>query len=384
MNRLRVAIAGGSGYVGGELARLLLFHPGVELTQVASSSHAGHYLHSVHPNLRRQCSLRFCHPDELTSSDVLFLCLPHGTSAREIECYQSIAPRIIDLSADFRLHSAALYKQWYGEVHSAPHLLAEAVYGLPELHRAELPGATLVSGTGCMATAAILGLAPLYWAGLVNDAMPLVVEAKVGSSAAGATAGASSHHPDRSGAVRSFQPTGHRHSAELIQELGQIMGVGTVHQARTPEADKSAVGTINRPLRGIPGHFGIGTTHIAFSATAVELVRGVLITAHVFVNELIDERALWRLYREAYQREPFIRLVKERNGVYRYPEPKILAGSNYCDIGFELDADQQRVVVIAALDNLMKGAAGNAVQALNCMCGWDETLGLTFPGLHPV
>jgi len=392
MNRLRVAIVGGSGYVGGELARLLLFHPQVELTQVASSSHAGHYLHSVHPNLRRQCSLRFCHPNDLTSNDVLFLCLPHGTSAREIERYQSIAPRIIDLSADFRLRSAALYEQWYGEVHSAPHLLAEAVYGLPELHREELPGATLVSGTGCMATTAILGLAPLYRAGLVNDAMPLVVEAKVGSSAAGATPGASSHHPDRSGAVRSFQPTGHRHTAELIQELGQIMGVGTVHQARTAEADKSAVGTglkrapqaSLRPLRGIPGHFGIGTTRIAFSATAVELVRGVLITAHVFVNELIDERALWRLYREAYQHEPFIRLVKERNGVYRYPEPKILAGSNYCDIGFELDADQQRVVVIAALDNLMKGAAGNAMQALNCMCGWDETLGLTFPGLHPV
>jgi len=383
MNRLRVTIAGGSGYVGGELARLLLFHPQIELTQVASSSHAGHYLHSVHPNLRRQCSLRFCHPDDLASSDVLFLCLPHGTSAREIERYQNIAPRIIDLSADFRLRSAALYEQWYGEVHPAPHLLAEAVYGLPELHRAELPGATLVSGTGCMATAAILGLAPLYRAGLVNDAMPLVVEAKVGSSAAGVTPGAGSHHPDRSGAVRSFQPTGHRHTAELIQELGQIMGVGTVHRARTPEADKSAVGTINRPLRGVPGHFGIGTTRIAFSATAVELVRGVLITAHVFVNELIDERALWRLYRETYQQEPFIRLVKERNGVYRYPEPKILAGSNYCDIGFELDADQQRVVVIAALDNLMKGAAGNAVQALNCMCGWDETLGLTFPGLHP-
>ncbi len=394
MNRLRVAIAGGSGYVGGELARLLLFHPQVELTQVASSSHAGHYLHSVHPNLRRQCSLRFCHPDDLTSNDILFLCLPHGTSAREIERYQSIAPRIIDLSADFRLRSAAFYEQWYGEVHSAPHLLAEAVYGLPELHREELPGATLVSGTGCMATAAILGLAPLYQAGLVNDAMPLVVEAKVGSSAAGATPGASSHHPDRSGAVRSFQPTGHRHTAELIQELGQIIGVGRVHQARTPEADKSAVGTINRPLHQNPGHSvqnrdsasngAIGHALIAFSATAVELVRGVLITAHVFVNELIDERALWRLYREAYQNEPFIRLVKERNGVYRYPEPKILAGSNYCDIGFELDADQQRVVVIAALDNLMKGAAGNAVQALNCMCGWDETLGLTFPGLHPV
>jgi len=381
MNRIRVAIVGGSGYVGGELARLLLFHPQVELTQVASSSHAGQYLHSVHPNLRKQCSLRFCHPDDLTSCDVLFLSLPHGTSAGEIERYRDIASRIIDLSADFRLHSAALYEQWYGEAHRAPHLLEQAVYGLPELHRAELADATLVSGTGCMATAAILGLAPLYRAGIVNDALPLVVEAKVGSSAAGATPGSSSHHPDRSGAVRSFQPTGHRHTAELMQERGRISGVG--YRNHTPEADESAVGTMNRPLR----HTGVGSVGIApiaFSATAVELVRGVLITAHVFVNEPIEERVLWRLYREAYQHEPFIRLVKERNGVYRYPEPKILAGSNYCDIGFELDAAQQRVVVIAALDNLMKGAAGNAVQALNCMCDWDETLGLTFPGLHPV
>jgi LysW-gamma-L-alpha-aminoadipyl-6-phosphate/LysW-L-glutamyl-5-phosphate reductase len=352
MNRLRVAIAGGSGYTAGELARLLLFHPQVELTQVASSSSAGHYLHSNHPNLRKQSTLRFCHPDDLTSCDLLFLCLPHGVSSREIDRYTAIAPRIIDLSADFRLRSAALYRQWYGEAHGAPHLLAESVYGLPELHREELRGATLVSGTGCMATAAILGLAPLYRAGLVNSAMPLVVEAKVGSSAAGATPGRSSHHPERSGAVRSFQPTGHRHTAELLQELGQITG------------------EMLQP--------------VAFSATAVELVRGVLITAHVFVREAIDERALWRLYREAYQHEPFIRLVKERSGVYRYPEPKILAGSNYCDIGFELDATQRRVVVIAALDNLMKGAAGNAVQALNCMCGWDESLGLTFPGLHPV
>jgi N-acetyl-gamma-glutamyl-phosphate/LysW-gamma-L-alpha-aminoadipyl-6-phosphate reductase len=353
MNRQRVAIVGGSGYTGGELARLLLFHPHVELTQIASTSHADRYLHNVHPNLREISTLRFSYPDDLTSCDILFLCLPHGVTAGEIEHYRSIAPRIIDLSADFRLRSAVLYEKWYGVPHSAPDLLEEAVYALPELHREELLGATLVSGTGCMATASILGLAPLYRAGLINYALPLVVDAKVGSSAAGATPGPGSHHPERSGAVRSFQPTGHRHTAELIQELGLAAG-SELHQ------------------------------HIAFSATAIELVRGVLVTAQVFLNESVDERTLWRLYREAFQREPFIRLVKERSGVYRYPEPKILAGSNYCDIGFELDRDQQRVVVISALDNLMKGAAGNAVQALNCMCEWDETTGLTFPGLHPV
>jgi len=353
MSRIRVAIVGGSGYTGGELARLLLFHPNVELTQVASSSHAGQYLHSMHPNLRKISTLRMIAPDDLAPCDLIMLCLPHGVSAGVIERYRQLAPRVIDLSADFRLHSPALYQQWYGEEHAAPQLLSESVYGLPELHRAELAEATLVSGTGCMATAAILGLIPLYRAGLVDTNMPLIVDAKVGSSAAGAAPSLSSHHPERSGAVRSFQPTGHRHSAELIQELGGVLGGGHLTQC------------------------------VAFSATSVELVRGILVTAQVFVRERIDERTLWRAYREVYQREPFIRIVKERNGVYRYPEPKILAGSNYCDVGFELDVENQRVVALAALDNLMKGAAGNAVQAMNCMFGWDETLGLTFPGLHP-
>jgi len=250
MSQLRVAIMGGSGYTGGELIRLLLFHPQIELVQVASSSHTGQYVHSVHPNLRKLCMLRFCHPDDLTSCNTLFLCLPHGVSSQDIEHYRKIADRVIDLSADFRLRSAALYQRWYGSPHSRPDLLAEAIYGLPELHREELLEATFVSGTGCMATAAILGLAPLYRSGIVNTTIPLVVEAKVGSSAAGATPGAGSHHPDRSGAVRSFQPTGHRHTAELLQELGNISG-----------------GELQQP--------------IAFSATAIELVRGVLITAHL-------------------------------------------------------------------------------------------------------
>jgi N-acetyl-gamma-glutamyl-phosphate/LysW-gamma-L-alpha-aminoadipyl-6-phosphate reductase len=285
---------------------------------------------------------------------VLLLCLPHGVSAQAIERYRGLAPRIIDLAADFRLRSPELYSRWYGEEHYTPALLSEAVYGLPELHRAELTDATLVSGTGCTATTAILGLAPLYRAGLVNMQIPLVVEAKVGSSAAGATPGAGSHHPDRSGAVRSFQPTGHRHSAELIQELGTIAEGANLSQP------------------------------VAYSATAIEMVRGVLVTAHVFVNQPLDDKTLWRVYREAYQREPFVRLVKERSGVYRYPEPKILAGSNFCDVGFEYDPSTQRVVVISALDNLMKGAAGGAVQSLNAMHGWDETLGLSFPGLHPI
>lgn len=353
MSRIRVAIVGGSGYTAGELLRILLFHPQVEIVQVASGSHAGQYISGTHPNLRGVSALRYCRPDDLMACDLLLLCLPHGQAAGQIERYLALASRVIDLSADFRLRSPASYRRWYGGEHPAPDLLREAVYGLPELHREQLGDARLVSGTGCMATAALLGLAPLYRAGLVRREMPLVVEAKIGSSAAGAAPGASSHHPERSGAVRSFQPSGHRHTAELLQELA---GADCDELAQT----------------------------VAFSATAVELVRGILVTAHVFTAEPVDDKRLWRIYREAYAREPFVRVVKERQGIYRYPEPKILAGSNYCDVGFEVDAEQGRVVVMAALDNLVKGAAGNAVQVMNCMYGWDETLGLSFPGLHPV
>ena len=260
---------------------------------------------------------------------------------------------IIDLSADFRLRNAANYPQWYGHEHPHQQALAHAVYGIPELHRQELAEATLVSGAGCLATATILGLSPLVQAGIIDANAPIVIEAKVGSSVGGAESGADTHHPDRSHAVRSFAPTGHRHTAEIAQEL---------HWSIPP----------NDSLAGIH-----------FSATAIELVRGVLITAHIFTRTHVRDQELWQIYRKAYGGEPFIRLVKERNGVYRYPEPKLLTGTNFCDIGFVADPSSRRVVVMAAVDNLMKGAAGNAVQALNVMYGWPETTGLDFWGLHP-
>ena len=180
MSKIRVAIVGGSGYTAGELLRILLFHPQVEIVQVASSGHAGQYIHSTHPNLRGVTALRYCQPADLAACDLLFLCLPHGHSAGDIERYRGLASRVIDLSADFRLRSPELYQRWYGAAHPAPEVLREAVYGLPELHREELREATLVSGTGCMATTAILGLAPLYRAGLVNRQIPLVLEGKIG------------------------------------------------------------------------------------------------------------------------------------------------------------------------------------------------------------
>src|SRR5687767_12339008 len=177
-----VSIIGGSGYGGGELLRLLLAHPCVEVKQVTSRSHLGEYVYQVHPNLRKRTQLKFSDPAALEPVDVLFLALPHGQAQHNIEHYASLAPRIVDLSADFRLRSMELYEQWYGEPHAAPAWLSKFVYGLPELHRAELAGASYVSGVGCNATASNLALMPLVKAELVDLSSPIIVELKVGSS----------------------------------------------------------------------------------------------------------------------------------------------------------------------------------------------------------
>lgn len=345
-----VSIIGGSGYAGGELVRLLLGHPHAELKQVTSERNAGKFVRSVHPNLRKRSDLKFSTIDDLEPVDVLFCALPHGVAMGQMGTLREKAPIIIDLSADFRLNNPDAYPKWYGHEHTLPELLGKFVYGIPELHREEIRQADLISSAGCMATTTILGLYPLFQAKVVDLSKPVVVEAKTGSSGSGGSPGLGSHHPERSGAMRSFKPTGHRHSAEVIQEL-------TV-DGQAPE--------------------------VAFSATAIEAVRGILATSHVYLKEPLADKDLWGIYRAAYKEEPFMRLVKEASGVHRYPEPKLLSGSNWCDVGFERDPDSNRVVVMAALDNLMKGAAGQAVQAFNIRCGFPEETALEFTGLHPI
>jgi LysW-gamma-L-alpha-aminoadipyl-6-phosphate/LysW-L-glutamyl-5-phosphate reductase len=349
-SRLTTAIVGASGYTGGELLRLLLAHPHVDVRQVTSERLDGQFVHFTHPNLRRRTPIKFVRAEALAPVDVLFLCLPHGRAVQRIEQFAALADRIVDLSADFRLRRADDYLRWYGASHAHPEWLQKFVYGLPELHRDELRQAKYVSGVGCNATATTLAIWPLAAAGVLDSARGVICEVKVGSSEGGAASSDASHHPERAGVMRSFAPTGHRHTAEVLQAL-RLCGV---------------------------------ETEVHLSATAVDNVRGVLATAHGFVSPGVTERDLWKAYREAYHHEPFVRIVKERAGVYRYPEPKILAGSNYADVGFELDATSGRVVALCALDNLMKGAAGTAVQCANVMCGWDETTALDFPGLHPV
>lgn len=346
--RLTVAIVGASGYAGGEFLRLALGHPHLEVTQVTSERHAGSPVALVHPNLRSVSRLRFRRLAELEDADVVVSALPHGTLGAQIDGLADRAETLVDLSADFRLRDADVYARTYGAPHPRPDLLDGFVYANPELDRTRatpaLPGARRLAGCGCIATATVLALLPLVRGGVLAR-REVIVEAKVGSSAAGNRPGPAGHHPERAGVVRTYAPVGHRHTAEVRQAFP-----------------------------GLEPHL---------TATAVERVRGILVTAHAWLHDGSSESDVRAALDDAYRDEPFVRLVSARKGIHRVPDPKVLDGTNWCDVGFALDPDSGRLVMMAALDNLVKGTAGHALQALNVARGWDEAAGLGFPGLHP-
>ena len=337
------SVVGSSGFTGGELLRLLAGHPGFEVVQATSRSMENRTVGHAHPNLRSM-DLRFSSPADLESVDVLFAATPHGVSMGGIDDFRNAADTVVDLSADFRLDTEVQYDEWY-DGHDRPELLDEAVYALPELTREELPGADLVASGGCNATATILGLLPLFEADILSGDEQVVVDVKVGSSEGGAGGGDASSHPERSGVVRPYAPTGHRHEAEIQQFLG---------------------------------------IDVSFTVHAVDMTRGASATCHVFPDGPVSKGDLWGAYRGSYEDEPFVELVAGGGGVYRYPEPKAVAGTNRAEVGFELDPGNERLVVFSAIDNMMKGSAGQAVHAANVALGLDETAGLDFEGLHPV
>jgi N-acetyl-gamma-glutamyl-phosphate/LysW-gamma-L-alpha-aminoadipyl-6-phosphate reductase len=345
---ITASIYGGSGYAGGELLRILLGHSEITIQQATSRQFAGQLVSSVHPNLRKKTDLAFSHPDDIKKCDLLFVALPNGESMKKMSEFKKIAAKIIDLGADYRIHDQKVFESWYHQEHVRPEFLSKFVYGISELHRDQIKKSNYVSCAGCEATVSILALYPLVKHGLIEDR--IIIDAKMSSSQAGAKPSSSSHHPERSGVVRSYMPTGHRHTAEILQELN-------------PYAKN---------------------LDVAISATAIDMVRGLLVTIHTTPKKSVLEKDVWKAYRSEYSSEPFIRIVKEHQGLYRFPEPKILQGTNYCDIGFEMDQVSKRLVVIAAIDNLVKGTAGQAVQAMNLMFGFPETLGLEFSGLHPI
>lgn len=344
------AIYGGSGYTGGELLRLLLQHPDVELLGATSQAHAGEPVHRSHPNLRGATELKFVARNELPDADVIFTCTPHTESMKVVPQLLRDGRLVVDLSADFRLRNATTYQQWYGTAHTAPDLLGKAVYGLPETRRAEMPGASLISGVGCFATASNLALLPLAKAGLLQGAR-VVLDGKIGSSAAGVEMNPAGMHAERSRSHRLYAPTSHRHVAEIEQETGAVGVHASVH--------------------------------------AVELVRGILATAHILLpGAAPEEKEVWRAYRNQYQGEPFVRIAKERSGIHRGPDPNLVAGSNFADVGFHVEEPRAgapgRIVATCAIDNLVKGAAGSAIQSMNVALGLGEKRGLTQLPLHPV
>jgi LysW-gamma-L-alpha-aminoadipyl-6-phosphate/LysW-L-glutamyl-5-phosphate reductase len=337
---VKVTVVGGAGYIGGELIRLLLGHPETQICAVTSASMAGQRVDAVHPNLRTLTALRFAEPAELGDPDVLLLAGAHRNVMPVMPELLGKAKLVIDLSGDFRLRDAATYERYYGVPHTAAGLLGSFVTGLPELYRDALRHADRISVPGCMATAGILALAPL--AGLLDG--PVYIDARTGSSGSGATASPANLHAERSGAMRVFAPTSHRHEAEIAQATGLT---------------------------------------VRMSATGVEAVRGVQLVCRATLAAGAGEPAVRMAYRNAYGGEPFVRIIAFHRGAYRYPEPKILLGSNFCDVGFSLDVQTAQITVIAALDNLVKGGAGNALQCINVRFGWPERLGLEFAGLHP-
>jgi len=251
--------------------------------------------------------------------------------------------KIIDLGADLRLKSKEVYKSWYGLDHKCPELLEEAVYGIPEIHREKIKKTRLVANPGCIATSIIMALYPLRHLNI--DRERIVVDSKIGSSASGDSFNASTHHPERSRAIRCYSPIYHRHTAEVEQETG---------------------------------------FKVTMAPHAIEMVRGIFTTTYLFLNQPYDEKEIRGIYREFSEENKFFRVVKQKKGIYRHPDPKILTGSNFFEVGFELDRENRRMIVFSAIDNLMKGAAGAAVQNMNIMYGLEEDMGLKYIGYHPI
>jgi len=350
---LKIGIIGGTGYVGGELLRLLLLHPHIEVTMVTSRQTVGEYVFNVHPNLRGLTQLKFVPQDiaELQKNcDLIFTATPHGGAVNLVPKLLDAGLKVIDMSADFRLKNPDDYDKWYGWKHTNPQLLKEAAYGLPELHRQEIKSASLVACPGCMATAAVLALAPVIKADLVEKNR-IVVDVKIGSSGAGSKPTIASHHPERFSGVRPYKVTGHRHLAEIEQELNNLTGESVT---------------------------------VAFTPHAVNMVRGILSTIHVFPKTPLTSKDIWKTLRSTYEGEPFIRFVKYQKGPYQLPDPKVTMGTNFCDIGFELDPHANRLLLFSAIDNMVKGASGQGVQCLNIMMGIDENTGLKSTGFHPM
>lgn len=344
---VRVGIIGASGYTGAELLRLLVNHPGVEITLITSRQYAGRPLAEVFPHLAARCELVCEHPEKIDfagRADLFFTAVPHQTAMAVVPQLLAAGARVIDLSADFRLHQQATYEKWY-QAHSAPELLGEAVYGLPEVHRSRIAAARLVANPGCYPTSVILAMAPLLKAGII-DPDSLIIDAKSGTSGAGRAAQQGTLYCEVTDGFKAYKVASHRHTPEIEQELGELAG---------------------RELR------------VSFTPHLVPMSRGMLSTVYAQLANERSQAELENIYRDFYAGEPFVRFP----GGDRLPATQYVRGSNYCDLAVRLDQRCGRVIVLSAIDNLVKGAAGQAVQNMNLVCGLPEQEGLGVVPLFP-
>ena len=342
---IKVGILGGSGYGGSELLRILLFHPDVELKLVTANEHAGKRVDAVHPNLAKLTDLKFesmPNPSALTDVDCLFLALPHG-QAMEIVPSLPRSVKVIDLSGDFRLSNATQFKQFYGREQTAMESQREFVYGLTEVNRNQIKEATRIANPGCFATALELGLYPLVASGLVKG--KVIADMKTGSSGSGAKAAANTHHPKRANSFYAYKMFEHQHQPEVEQLLG------SVNSKWSSECD------------------------LVFQVHSIPVVRGIFASIYLTPTKAMSRDDVGNLFRECYGNEFFIRLVEGS------PDINWVKNTNFVDIGWAANGDT--VIVFVALDNLVKGAAGQAVQNMNLMFGVEERVGLVFPGSNP-
>ena len=345
MSNVRVAIVGATGYTGSELVRLLSAHPRVEIAAITSRRELGQPISAVHGALQDVADQPLVALEDLPDHepDVIFLALPHRTSMEFVAAQPADGPPIIDLSGDFRLTDPAVYAKWYETEHIAPDALAGAVFGLPELFRQDIPGARLVANPGCYPTATALALAPLLKRGLVEPGS-IVVDAKSGVTGAGATAKPATHFPDVFGDFRAYGVANHRHTPEIEQILSRVGGV---------------------------------PAQVLFQPHLLPIDRGILASCYARFVPGVDSDRVRAAYREDYADEPFVRI---RNAP---PSVKQVRGSNFCDVHVTCDDHTGTVIAFAAIDNLVKGAAGQAVQNLNLIRDWPETTGLNQGPLCP-
>ncbi|MBV2154911.1 N-acetyl-gamma-glutamyl-phosphate reductase [Kitasatospora sp. SUK 42] len=349
---IRVGIVGASGLAGGELIRLATQHPELELTFLGGSSSAGRRPAELHPGLRLDLGLTVEPvPEDLSDRcDVVLLATPAPASAELAARLADQVPCVIDLSGAFRIRTPALHDRWYPNVPRTAELADRFVYGVPELVGDQLVGASLISLPGCFATAITLGLAPLVTA-LGLNLKNVVVDGKTGSSGGGLQLRTADLHPLRNGAIAPYAPAGHRHAAEVRDFLE----------------------------RSKPG----GIEALSMSAYGVSHVRGLMASSYVFTDDEVDARTLHRAYLRFYKEHPFVRVRRHNETLIPVPDPQAVLGSNFCDVTVLHDEEGGRIVVLSALDNMVKGAAGQAVQALNIRFGLPVETGLTMQPVMP-